>query len=109
MGYIARRKNNDADAKKFLAAWIGEVPSDPWLRELLRFMHGETSAADLLRLADDNNKQTEAHAYIGESELFAGNLESAKTHFQWIADKGTRRISEYVLALAELRRQASPK
>ena len=108
VGYIGLRKSNKAAAAKvFLETWIKQVEPEAWTTKIMRYMHGDLTAAGLLALAVDNGKLTEAHTYIGEMQLFAGTPATAKIHFGWVKENGTKTFSEYTLAIAELNRMAN--
>jgi lipoprotein NlpI len=105
MGYLGLRKAGmPAEAKAFLDGWLPQVDAEAWPTEILRYLAGQSAAEQLLALADDNDKLTEAHAYIGEMQLLASNRPDALAHFQWVRDNGNKEFPEYDLALAELKR-----
>ena len=61
-------------------------------------------AEQLLALAVDKSKLTEAHAYIGEMALLAADRPGAKLHFQWVRDNGGQGSPAADLAFWELKR-----
>ena len=63
------------------------------------------TAAQLLGVADTNDKLTEAHAYIGVIQMIAGTPTPAKVHFEWVKANGNKNFVEYDLAIAELNRK----
>jgi Flp pilus assembly protein TadD len=75
-----------------------------WPFALVRYLRGELGGDELLGLAGDNDKKTEAHAYMGMDLLLKGEREAARAHFEWVRDYGNKRFFEYPLALAELKR-----
>jgi tetratricopeptide (TPR) repeat protein len=108
-GYFGLRKSNKpADAKIFLTTWIRNVSSNSWPGQIMRYLQGDLTEDQLLALAVDKDKLTEAHAYIGEIQLLTGNNSAARTHFSWVKDNGNKTFSEYNLALAELNRLDPP-
>jgi tetratricopeptide (TPR) repeat protein len=107
VGYLGLRKDNRAtDAKAFLTKWSAQLDANSWPAAIARFLNGEITADELLKLAGDNDKLTEAHAYIGEAELLERKA-SAWEHFNWVKENGNKTFSEYNLAVAELGRLAS--
>jgi hypothetical protein len=54
--------------------------------------------------ARDDGERTEAHTYVGLSDLHAGRVAEAKAHFTWVKDRGTRTYAEYELAKQTLAR-----
>jgi lipoprotein NlpI len=108
-GYLGLRKAKKAlGAKAFLETWLAQVKAEDWTTSILKYFHGDMTAAQLLELATDNGKLTEAHAYIGMIQMFAGTPVPAKVHFNWVKDNGVKSFVEYDLALAELSRGAAP-
>ena len=62
------------------------------------------TADELLALADDNDKKTEAHAYIGEILLAENKKAEAVEHFIWVKNNGNKTFVEYHISLEELKR-----
>ena len=73
---------------------------------LIRFHPGEIDADKLMELAVDNNKKTEANAYIGMDLKLRGETDKAREHFEWVSKFGNVQYFEHLLALAELRRSS---
>jgi tetratricopeptide (TPR) repeat protein len=99
-----RQARRDADAARILKEAIAKTDASEWPHPVLRYLQRDISAAQLLALATDNNKQTEAYAYIGLDLSLSGNRDAAITHLRWVRDKGNKNFYEYPLALAELAR-----
>ena len=78
--------------------------SSSWPYSIIRYLHAELSDEELLQLAIDNDKKTEAHAYMGMDLLLKGKNEEARRHFQWVKDYGNKHFFEYPLAIEELKR-----
>ena len=75
-----------------------------WPYSIIRYLKEEISVDELLQLAIDNDKKTEAHAYIGMDLLMKGKNDDARTHFQWVKEYGNKRFFEYPLSIEELKR-----
>lgn len=104
IGYLALRKSGDADtADAFVKDWLKLLKPDAWSTEVLKFFAGKLTADELLAMANDNDKLTEAHAYIGEVLLAENDKAKAMEHFIWVRNYGNRDFVEYQLALKELR------
>jgi tetratricopeptide (TPR) repeat protein len=73
-----------------------------WPAQVLSFYRREMTAEAMFQQADNVDKQTEAHCYIGYDRLFAGDMALAREHFAWVRDNGNRQFIEYAMALAEL-------
>ena len=105
VGYLGLRKSGKiVAADTFLNEWQKQVEATAWTTQIMRLLSGQLTAAQLLALAVDNDKLTEAHAYIGEMQLLASNRDAALLHFQWVKDNGNKDFNEFGLAIAELKR-----
>ena len=103
-----RLLGNDAQARRFLDDSDGKLSND-WPAPVVRFLRHEFEEPALLTLATDNDKQTEAHCFIGLEDLIAGRRDQARQHFEWVQSKGTRHFIAYAIARAELKRlESSP-
>ena len=110
VGYLGLRKTNKvAESKTFLVTPIKRIEGDEWVKNIIGFVKGNLTADQLLDLAIDNDKLTEAHAYIGEIQLLGGDDIGARSHFNWVKSTGNKSFSEYILAIAELNRLADKK
>lgn len=102
------------DKKNSLASQILDITSkrlqpSVWAYSIIRFLRREISSDELLKLADDKDKQTEARAYIGFELALDGKTDEALPFYQWVKDNGNRNFTEYSLVLAELKRMENPK
>ena len=61
---------------------------------------------EVLRLATDNDKRTEGHAYMGLALRLKGERDEARANFEWVKQYGNKRFYEYPLAIEELKRLA---
>lgn len=105
IGYFGlRQSRQDAAAKAFLDEWFRRANASLWPYPVLRYLRREITAPDLLRLATDNDKMTEARSYIGEDLLLAGQRDAGLEHLRWVRQNGNKKFGEYRLADYELRR-----
>lgn len=74
------------------------------LYPVFKYLREDLDEAGLLAIATDTDKLTEAHCYIGLNQLAKGDAAVAQTHLEWVRDHGNRNITEYEIAIAELRR-----
>ncbi|HEX8068716.1 MAG TPA: tetratricopeptide repeat protein [Pyrinomonadaceae bacterium] len=102
LGYRDAGMAEEADA--VLAEATQKLPAGDWPQPVVRYLQGELSAEELLRLATDNDRQTEARAYLGLALRVRGEHEAARTHFEWVREYGNKHFFEYPLALEELKR-----
>ncbi|OLE56068.1 MAG: hypothetical protein AUG51_00100 [Acidobacteria bacterium 13_1_20CM_3_53_8] len=101
-GYRQARQTTDAD--HMLEEAASKLDASAWPYPVIRYLRHELSGEELLALATDNDKLTEAHAYIGLDLSLSGNRERAAEHLRWVRENGNRNFVEYPLALAELSR-----
>jgi tetratricopeptide (TPR) repeat protein len=105
IGYLALRKTGGTSrGETFLRGWLKLLKPADWSTQVLKYFDGQMTAAELLALANDNDKQTEAHAYIGEILLSESKKEEAFEHFVWVRNNGNKTFVEYHIAIEELKR-----
>lgn len=102
LGY--REAGMTDEAQAILEEAKNKSKTGSWPYSIVRYLNGETSVDELLQLAIDNDKKTEAHAYIGMDLLIKGKNDEARTHFQWVKEYGNKRFFEYPLSVEELKR-----
>ena len=102
-----RRAGRNEEALKVLVEASGHMPGKPWPYPVFQYLRGELREADLLALATDGDKMTEARAYIGMYLALAGRINEARSHLEWVVKNGNRRFIEYTLAQSALRRITS--
>ena len=108
IGYLGLRETDkNPVAKTFLETWMKQSDPAAWTTQIMHYLHGELTEAQLLALAVDNNdKLTHAHAYIGINQALAGDPKRARHHLQWVEAKGNKTFIEYRLILTQLSRLA---
>jgi tetratricopeptide (TPR) repeat protein len=94
----------EQDAQTILDEATTKDNAGGWPSTIVRYLKGEIAAEELLQLATDNDRKTEAHAYIGLALQLKSEGDEARTHFEWVREYGNKRFYEYPLALAELKR-----
>lgn len=73
------------------------------LYPVVRYAKGEITAEQLIaQTANNNDKLTEAHAYIGIDLSLKGNFTEALKHLNWVKENGNKNFYEYGFALAEI-------
>ncbi|HEX3282302.1 MAG TPA: tetratricopeptide repeat protein [Pyrinomonadaceae bacterium] len=102
LGY--RGAGMDQEAAAILEEGATKANPSAWPYPIVRYLKGDANAEDLLRQAIDNDKKTEAHAYMGLFLRLKGERDEARTHFQWVKEYGNKRFYEYPLAIEELKR-----
>lgn len=102
LGY--RGAGMDQEAQSILDEGGTKAIPNAWPYAIVRYLKGEVNGEELLRQAIDNDKRTEAHAYMGLFLRLKGERDEARTHFEWVKEYGNKRYYEYPLALEELKR-----
>ncbi len=102
LGFREAGMNDEAQA--VIAEAAKKCNPDKWTYSIIRHLMGDISDEELLKLATDNDKRTEAHTYVGMDLLLKGKIDEARTHFGWVKEYGNKRFFEYPLAIEELKR-----
>jgi lipoprotein NlpI len=99
-----RQAQQPAAAVKILEEASGRLDASAWPYPVVHYLQGALTAEELLARATDNDKLTEAHAYIGLDLSLKGRSDDALPHLRWVAEHGNKNFVEYPLALSELER-----
>lgn len=99
-----RLEHNDAEAEAILKKAVTIVDHNEWPYPVIRYLLHEITAKELLAQANDSDKQTEAHTYLGLDLSLTGKRDEAITHLRWVKEKGNKHFYEYPVATAELER-----
>lgn len=102
LGY--RFEGKEAEARKLLETAAKNIDKTRWVAPAVEYFLGAMSADDLLKLATDNDKMTEARAYIGMNLLLSGKREEALPHLRWVVENGNKTFHEYLFVKATLER-----
>ncbi len=92
------------EAQKILFEASKKSNTNTWIYSVVRYLSGEINEQELMQLAVDNDKKTEAHTYLGMDLSLKGKADEARKHFEWVKDYGNKRFTEYPLAIEELKR-----
>lgn len=105
MSYFGNRKaGHDEVAQKVLKEASLRTDAKIWPAPVFQYLRGDLKEEGLLASATDNDKMTEARAYVGMSLVLGGRLDAARPHLEWVIKNGNRDFIEYALARSELRR-----
>ena len=102
LGY--RDAGMNEEAKQVIVEAVKKVNPDKFTYSIVRYLNQEISEDELLKLATDNDKKTEAHAYLGMDLRLKDKPEEARAHYIWVKEYGNKRFFEYPLAIEELKR-----
>ena len=99
-----RWAKRDADAKQILDEAASKCDTTKWPYPIIRYLRRELTVQDLLAVATDVDKKTEARTYVGLDLLLVGNRADGFTHLEWVKENGNRAFAEYGFAVNELHR-----
>lgn len=102
--YGYRMSERSKEAAEVLEEAAARSDTSGWPFPVIDYLRGKLRMEALLALATDNDKQTEAHAYIGMDLALKGERDQALAHLRWVRENGNRNFVEYPLALSELKR-----
>jgi tetratricopeptide (TPR) repeat protein len=108
LGHLAARQMGDESAaKRFLKDSVGKL-NESWPYPAVRFLRHEIDEPALLKLADNDDKRTEARCFLGLDCSLKDRKDEALANFRWVKEHGNPRFVEYTIALAELARLERP-
>lgn len=99
-----RQAKRDADADRILEEASIKADTNRWPYPVIRYLRDEITTQELLTLATDGDKKTEAQAYVGMDLSLAGKQDEALIYLQWVKENGNKNFVEYSLALSEIDR-----
>jgi tetratricopeptide (TPR) repeat protein len=102
LGYKAAGR--DADENKILGLAAKRCNSTEWPYPVIQYLSGDLTTQALLALATDNDRMTEARAYLGLDLSIGGRREEALEQLRWVKANGNKRFIEYPFALSEINR-----
>ncbi len=102
-GFRQQRRDNPY-AAKVLEDAATKLDATEWPYPVVQYLRRAITAEKLLEQATNNDKLTEAHAYVGLDLALEGRDEAALTHLKWVRENGNRNFVEYRLALEEIAR-----
>lgn len=94
----------EAEARKLLETAAKNTDKKRWAAPAIQYLLGKMSADDLLKLATDNDKMTEARTYIGMNLLLSGKTDAALPHLRWVIENGNKNFHEYRFAKSAVER-----
>lgn len=98
-GYRLEKRHQEA--RKVLIDCASRCDATSWPYPITHYLRGEIPETTLINSATDNDKMTEAHAYIGMNQSLLGQFQEALKHFRWVKESGNRDFVEFRLALSE--------
>lgn len=105
MSYFGNKKaGRDEEARRVLDEASVRTDAKSWPAPVFQYLQGTLKEEGLLASATDNDKMTEARAYVGMSLALAGRLDAARPHLEWVVKNGNPEFIEYTLARSELQR-----
>ena len=102
---LSQRRGSGKDAGEHVAAEaLPRCEEAAWPAALLRYLAGQLPEPELLALATDTSKRTEAETWIALRLITDGQRPDAWPHLEWVRDHGPKDFFEYDLAVGELAR-----
>jgi len=104
---IAERRNGWPGQ---LGEAVSRLDMEEWPAPIVRFYLGQARADDIFSAAEDEdpkvqqNQLCEAHLFIGEHALLAGDKPEAARQFELAIDNCNKEFTDYTIAMAELLR-----
>jgi lipoprotein NlpI len=103
-----RQARRDPEADAFLKTTSSKLFSTLWTTQIIRYLKHEISDEQLIAAASGKKAMIEARTYVGMDQSLGGQKAVALTNLRWVAANGDKRVFEYALAAAEIRRIESP-
>lgn len=109
--YFAKQSYDPQAAKKQLATQTKALDTNSWSAQIVRYIQGELSEAELLNQAEQyaaegtqsiNQNLCEAYFYIGKKLKLKGQKQAAKTYFKAVLSTQVYEFIEYRYAQLEL-------
>lgn len=88
----------DPSKRKELLDRALQRSSKDWPYPILQYLNDQITQEKLEDLAVDNDKMTEAKAYIGLRSYIDGNRDEANKYFNWVIQNGNKEFIEYDFA-----------
>jgi tetratricopeptide (TPR) repeat protein len=101
--FAARWLADRAAAPRFLNDSARDL-NDAWPYPVVQFLRREIDEPQLLKLADNGDKRTEARCYLGLDHAIKRHHNETLAHFLWVKEHGNKTFVEYTIAVAELER-----
>ena len=105
----ARGTPRETAARQLLDEGLSNIHARTWPVPILHYFRGDLDETTLLRTADGDRHQIEAHAFLGLDRLQAGDRTAALTHLRWAREHGSPGSIAVDVARATLKRiESSP-
>jgi len=102
--YGLRQVRREDDARQALEEAAAKLDPAAWPYPIIRYLRHDLALNELLNQAVDNDKLTQARAYVGLNFSLNGDRAAGLEHLRWVKEKGNQSLVEYPLALAEIER-----
>lgn len=97
LGY--RIAGRPEEAQRVLQLSAKRSDTAGWPYRIISYLNGEMSGDALLSMAANNNDRlTEAHAYVAMDLMLRDQRQAATQHFEWVREHGNKAFVEYTLA-----------
>jgi lipoprotein NlpI len=105
LGYFAARRDGQPDeAKALLDDAASRCDTSAWPYPVVKYLRGEIDEPKLMAAANDDERRTEVHCFLGLWSLQQGKKEAALAHFRWVKEHGDPAVTQYAISVIELDR-----
>jgi tetratricopeptide (TPR) repeat protein len=80
-----------------------KLKHNEWPYPFLDYLNGKITLSQLNATADNNDKKTELHCFLGLDALSEKNRDRAKEEFNWVIENGNKEFFEYTLSQSLLK------
>lgn len=100
---LRQTQKNEA-ASRLLDDAVSKGKKTDWPFPIVRYLHQEINDQELLALATDIGRMTEARTYMGINHSQSGRVDEALMYLNWVKESGKKSYTEYKFAQSELER-----
>jgi len=105
LAYLAHQQLHEpAEANRIIKEAASKCDQTPWTQKLFRYLLHQSSAAEFMAAATDDDALIEARSLIGLELLFEGRTNEARGHLQWVREHGVKSDFMYGYTLRQLHR-----
>ncbi|MGD9784457.1 MAG: DUF4189 domain-containing protein [Hyphomicrobiaceae bacterium] len=102
--YVAQARAGDIGANEALESNMAKLDNEGWPYEVMKLMLSKSDVKRVRAAASGSGEECEAHFYIGEFYLIAGDESNAEGELKQAAEQCPETFDEYYAAKGELER-----
>lgn len=100
--FAYRQLGRNSSAKEILDWAEVHTSKQAWPLKIIQYLNGQLSGGELLALATDNDKLTEAHYYLGTDLSLSGKKAESDQHLRWVVQNGNKNFVEWYLSMLSI-------